>query len=195
MSLQLTSQYLSFKLLHRGKVDKSQLVMFKLSSSQWRATIGADVTCRAPRAEWAQRCGESRWQRQCWFSAPFGHWLGLGPRLSRWVHPSAAVQTQRAVWLVGDAVQSQASMPAPQCRCWLGLSALIHWLLGSNILYESARQLCVLPVLPLLPLGFVVNCKDETKSKAASQFDAGATAVHNFGGVKTRRGKRITKLI
>lgn len=84
--------------------------------------------------------------------------------------------------MVGKGVQSEAAIPAPYYRCWLGLSALIHWLLGSNILYESARQLCVFPLVPPLPPGFVANYKDVTNSEAASQFDAGAATVRNFAG-------------
>ena len=39
--------------------------------------------------------------------------------------------------------QSESRGAARYYSCWLGLSALIHWLPGSTILYESARQLCI----------------------------------------------------
>lgn len=54
-------------------------------------------------------------------------------------------------------------------------SASARSFIGSSarIFYMNQRASCAFsPCPPPLPAGFVVNCKDVTKSKAASQFDA-----------------------
>lgn len=96
------------------------------------------------------------------------HWgyefsVSVGSTLHCWKKKK---DTPWGLWLVGGLGQSQRSNRAPYYCCWLGLNALIHWLLDSSILYESARQLCIC-ASHVSSLSW--RHKDGTKSESESQ--------------------------
>ncbi|CAB1458409.1 unnamed protein product [Pleuronectes platessa] len=82
----------------------------------------------------------------------------------------------------GEPSNHSPAAPLRTTAAGLGLSALIHWLRGSSILYESARQACVCFSPRFLCGALSRDVKMLTKHEPAGGSAAALSTRHNFSG-------------